>query len=186
MPVNTLRSKLNGRHFPDDIFERIFVNENEWILIKISLKFVPRGLINNIPALIPLGAGGNAISEPINIGWPWLSTHTCKSVARPLWVNFLCVYEAPVSRLACLWETLIRVMAWCRTYDKPLPEHIMVIFCQFHPWKQTLHWDLNQNTYTICIENAFQYVACKMAIISFQIQCSAKSLIPHTLKRVPL
>ena len=32
----------NWRHFLDDIFEWIFLNENLWLLIKISLKFVPR------------------------------------------------------------------------------------------------------------------------------------------------
>ena len=38
--------------FPDDIFKWIFVNENSWISISISLKFVPRGPINNIPTLV--------------------------------------------------------------------------------------------------------------------------------------
>ena len=41
-----------GRHFPDDIFKCIFLNENVLISIKISLKFVPQGQINNIPALV--------------------------------------------------------------------------------------------------------------------------------------
>ena len=49
--VNTLRPKQNGQHFADDIFKRIFFNENVWILIKISLKYVPQGPINKIPAL---------------------------------------------------------------------------------------------------------------------------------------
>ena len=48
--INTLRPRQHGRHFPDDIFKYIFLNENVWILIKISLKFVPKGLINNIIA----------------------------------------------------------------------------------------------------------------------------------------
>ena len=42
----------NGRHFTDDIFKRIFGIENVWIPIKISLKFVPKCPINNIPALV--------------------------------------------------------------------------------------------------------------------------------------
>ena len=46
--INTLRPKENGRHFADDIF----LNENVWIPVKISLKFVPKGPINNIPALV--------------------------------------------------------------------------------------------------------------------------------------
>ena len=49
---NTLRPRQNGRHFADTIFKHIFLNENIWIPIKISLKFVPKGSINNIPALV--------------------------------------------------------------------------------------------------------------------------------------
>ena len=49
---NTLRPRQNGRPFADDIFKCIFLNENVWIPIKISLKFVPKGPINNIPALV--------------------------------------------------------------------------------------------------------------------------------------
>ena len=39
--LNTLRVRPNGHHFPDDIFNCIFLDENAWISIKISLKFVP-------------------------------------------------------------------------------------------------------------------------------------------------
>ena len=52
---NTLRPRQNGRHFAD-IFKRIFWNENISILIKISLKFVPKGSINKIPALVQIMA----------------------------------------------------------------------------------------------------------------------------------
>ena len=49
---NTLRPRQNGRHFADDILKCIFLNENVWIPIEISLKFVPKGPIDNIPALV--------------------------------------------------------------------------------------------------------------------------------------
>ena len=39
--VNTLKQKQNVRHYPDDIFKNIFLNENVSISIKISLEFVP-------------------------------------------------------------------------------------------------------------------------------------------------
>ena len=55
--INTLRPRQNGRHFADDIFKCIFLKENIWIPIKISLKFVPKGSINNIPACIGLDNG---------------------------------------------------------------------------------------------------------------------------------
>ena len=42
----------NGRNFTDDIFRCIFVNDFFFILIKISLKFVPNGSIDNNLALV--------------------------------------------------------------------------------------------------------------------------------------
>ena len=49
---STLRPRQKGSHFADDIFKCIFLNENVWIPIEFSLKFVPKGPINNIPALV--------------------------------------------------------------------------------------------------------------------------------------
>ena len=40
---NTLRLRQNGCHFADDIFKYIFLNKNVSIVIKILLKFVPKG-----------------------------------------------------------------------------------------------------------------------------------------------
>ena len=48
VPFNTLKPRQNVRDFVDDIFKYIFLNESLWI----SLKFVPKVRINNIPALI--------------------------------------------------------------------------------------------------------------------------------------
>ena len=59
--VNTLRPKQNGRHFPDDIFKCIFLNDSVGISIKISLNFVPWSPINNIPALVQIMAWRQAI-----------------------------------------------------------------------------------------------------------------------------
>ena len=83
---NTLRPRQNGCHFADDIFKCIFLNENIWILIKISLKFVHQGQINNIPSLVQIMAwrrpGDKPLSEPMMVS---LLTHIC--VTRPQWVN---------------------------------------------------------------------------------------------------
>ena len=49
---NTLRPRQNGRHFADDILKCIFLNENVWIRIEISLKFVPKGPIDKFAALV--------------------------------------------------------------------------------------------------------------------------------------
>ena len=65
---NTLRPRQNGNHFPTDIFKCIFLNENMWIVIEILLKFVPTGLINNIPVVVQIMAwrrtGDKSLSEP--------------------------------------------------------------------------------------------------------------------------
>ena len=101
---NTLRPRQNGRHSAHDIFKFIILNENVWIAIKISLKFVPGGPINNISALVQIMAwrrpGDKPLSEPLMVSLP---THIC--VARPQWVkdhsryNSISVYA--ISR--CLW-----------------------------------------------------------------------------------
>ena len=84
--LNTLRPRQNGRHFPDDIFKCISLNENVWISLKMSLKFGPKGPINNIPALVQIMAlrrpGDKPLSEPMIVS---LLTHIC--VTRPQWVN---------------------------------------------------------------------------------------------------
>ena len=56
--------------FTDDIFKCIFLNDNVWISIKISLQFVHKCQMNNIPALDPkwLGAG-QATSHCQNRWW---------------------------------------------------------------------------------------------------------------------
>ena len=84
--LNTLRPRQDGRHFPDDIFKRIFLNENVWTLTKISPRFVPRGPVYNIPALVQIMAwrlpGDKPLSEPM---MACLLTHIC--VTRPQWVK---------------------------------------------------------------------------------------------------
>ena len=49
--LNTLRPRQDARHFADDIFKCVFLNEDIWISINISLKFVPMGPINNISSI---------------------------------------------------------------------------------------------------------------------------------------
>ena len=84
--VNTLRLRQNGRRFADNIFKCIFLNENVSILIKISLKFVPKGPINNIPALVQIMAwhrpGDKPLSESMMVSLPM---QIC--ITRPHWVE---------------------------------------------------------------------------------------------------
>ena len=84
--INTLRPRQNGRYFADDIFKCIFLIENAWISLKISLTFVPKVRIDNIPALIQIMSwrrpGDKLLSEPMMVS---LLTHIC--VTRPQWVK---------------------------------------------------------------------------------------------------
>ena len=88
--VNTLRPRQNGRHFPNSIFKCIFLNQNAWISINISLNFVPQDPNDNIPALVQIMAwcrpGDKPLSEPMMVS---LLTHIC--VTRPRWVHFKCL-----------------------------------------------------------------------------------------------
>ena len=85
--VNTLRLRQNKRHFADDTFKCIFLNEYDRISIQTSLKFVPKGSINNIPSLVQKLAwcwpGDKPLFEPMMVRLP---THIC--VTRPQRVNY--------------------------------------------------------------------------------------------------
>ena len=114
---NTLRPRQNGRHFPDDIFKCIFFNENICNFIKISLKFVPKDPINNIPSLVQIMAwcrpGNKPLSEPMMVS---LLMHIC--VTQPQWVNTL----LSCGTFMCQWtgSSLVRVITCCLLGTKPL------------------------------------------------------------------
>ena len=83
--LNTLGPRKDGRHFPNDVFKCIFLNEKVKISINISLKFVPKGPVNNISALVLMAwcrLGDKPLSEPM---LPCSPTHICAT--RPQWVN---------------------------------------------------------------------------------------------------
>ena len=113
------RDKMNdiSRHF-----KWIFVNENIWIPIKIWLKFVSKGSINNIPALVQIMAWGRPghkpLSEPMTVNLP---THIC--ITRPQWVK-VCINIYGV--------TSIHLYSW-KEYD------IAVTFKQLGMFSK---WDL--------------------------------------------
>ena len=104
--INPMRPRQNGRHFADNMFKCIFLNENLWIPIEISLKFVPKGSIDNIPALVQIMAwrrpGDKPLSEPRMVSLP---THIC--VTRPQWVNPL----VSIALMAC--QIMILCYAFC-------------------------------------------------------------------------
>ena len=98
--VNTLRLGQNGCHFADNILKLILLNENVLISIKIPLKFVPRGPIKNIPALLQVRLGDVQVtSQYLNQWWSSLVMHLCITSFNQLIRNHLC----------CVWNV---AFAW--------------------------------------------------------------------------
>ena len=93
--INSSPPGQHARHFVADIFRCIFVNE-KLHFIKISLKFIPRGPINNILTLV---TGDKPLSEPMMVS---LLTHIYASLG----LNELT--KSPVSVSACINETGLR------------------------------------------------------------------------------
>ena len=73
----------------------ILLNENVWIPIEISLKFVPKGSINNNPALLQIMAWRRLGDKPLSESMMVSSlTHIC--VTRPQWVKLNCQFILPI------------------------------------------------------------------------------------------
>ena len=122
--VNALRPRQNGHHFADDTFKRIFFNENVRISMKISLKFVPKGPINNIPTLVQIMAwrrsGDKPLSEPMMVS---LLTHIC--ITLPQWVKIIALWPGDA---ICFIVELVNIGSdngLLPDGTKPLPEPIM-------------------------------------------------------------
>ena len=83
-----LRPRQNGSCIVDDLFKCISWNENVSMANKISLKFVPKDLIDNIPALVQIMAwhrpDNNPLSEPMMFRLPM---HIC--FTQPQWFNII-------------------------------------------------------------------------------------------------
>ena len=62
----TLGERQNRRNVEDNIFKRIFLNGNCCVFIEISLRFVPKGPINNIPAFVQMMAWHRSGDKPLS------------------------------------------------------------------------------------------------------------------------
>ena len=86
--VNLLRPGQMCPHYADDIFKYIFLIENVWVSLKISIKFILEVRINNIPALVHIMAwcrpGDKSLFELKMVS---LLTQIC--VTWPQWVKWL-------------------------------------------------------------------------------------------------
>ena len=130
--LNTLTPGQDGCHFPDDIFKCIFLNKNVLISIKISLTFVPKGPINNIPALVQIMAwrrpGDKPLFVPMLVN---LVTHIC--VTRPQCIkagNLRMLGNALISinlaLLSCISE-IFSAMVQCMLIILPIELNILIM-----------------------------------------------------------
>ena len=62
---NTLWPRQDDCHFADDIFKFIFLSENVWVSLKISLKFVPKVRVNNVPSPVQRMAWRRSRGKPL-------------------------------------------------------------------------------------------------------------------------
>ena len=134
--LNSLRPRPTRRHFADDIFKRIFENENEWISPRISLKFVPGVRINNNPALVQIMAwrrpGDKPLSEPMMIS---LLMHICAT--RPQWVKLNC--GCPIIEL---WIYAFIIKLWIGIIIHHYTYPWLSIIMDTHNWSQQNTWKL--------------------------------------------
>ena len=101
----------NGRHFTDDIYRWICFTENIFILIKISLKFVPKGPVDNNPALVQIMACHQIGDKPLSES---MLTHFTSGSTRERWVN-----DLPSNTMfCCLPSIFVLIMAFdlCPTH----------------------------------------------------------------------
>ena len=78
----TLWPRQNGWQFPDNILKCIFLTENIWISIKISLKFLPKGPFINTTTFVQVMA------------WQWPGT---MPLSEPMMVSLLSHHSASLS-----------------------------------------------------------------------------------------
>ena len=146
---NTLRPRQNGRHFVEDIFKCIFVNENVWISLKISLKFIHKGSINNIPALVQImdwnRPGDKPLYEPMMVSLPM---YIC--VTRPQWVK------------ECIINSYYNLHAWFPQGSVLYPTTVQV---EFLAWEES---KIMKNVWEdIYVQPSF--IIIKMVISTFPI-----------------
>ena len=154
--INTCRPRQNGRHFADDIFKCIFLNDNVKISVKFSLNLVPKGPINNIPSLVHIMAWRRPGDKPLS-KWMMVSllTHICLSLNElnmkhdmySLILNMIygcdsCYLGFPIissQNSLCHWDMIfaliIQINLWCELILDKDGNLYMQLAPDKTPWK---------------------------------------------------
>ena len=126
----TLRPSQNCRHFADDIFTCIF-DEDLWIPLNISLNFVPKARVNNVPALVQIMAC-EWVSE-------WVSE----------WVVYWFVFYSSPNH----YDILVSVRCYhIYVYKETFPMKMHKFWLKFH---SNLIWAYNQHLVDVGWFNVF-------------------------------
>ena len=152
MEAETKWTQFSRRHF-----QMVFFNENVWISIEVSLKFVPKGPINNIPALVQIMAwrrqGDKPLSETIMVN---LLTHI--SVTRPQWVKLsVCTFRYLAwIVISGIQSVLFNVWMWLSPYilhgDEHFRSNTWISNDQWpanHPGSKCIHSVTRKGLYTV-------------------------------------
>ena len=158
-----------------------------------SLKFVPKGLINNIPTLVQIMAwrrpGDKALSETVMVS---LLMHIC--VARSQWVNEKCPIYSFRNRylpgvLICTWpgdHTILSHFLWL-ILDRYIRDFVyfVMMMCCLTPfkWLFSPKWNISVlDNYSVLLINSWKcmgymnntYIHIRFIIIWSWILCSTK------------
>ena len=124
--VNSSPSGQNGPLFTEDIFKCIFSNKKVQILIKISLKFVPKGPIDNPALLYPRptklegGYTGFTLSVCPSVRLSVCRRHGFRSISQVCFgisiSNFICMLMVAIGRSLLIFSDVAFKMAAWRPY----------------------------------------------------------------------
>ena len=144
---NTLRAETTWPTLlADDIFKCIFVNERNWLSNKIKLKYVSLDTYHNSLALVevmvwslpqPLMTNVTDISASLGLNdlthlpLDKMGAILADDIFKRIFLNENVIIAIQISLKFVTYgpignkSALVRVMAWRRTGDKPLPEPMM-------------------------------------------------------------
>ena len=114
---NILRPTQNGHHFPEEILKWIILNENLWISNNISLRIVPMGPINHIPARVQIMVWHRpGVWRPQWFKMFWhLSFYTASNIKCDHWTDLIHIYihtYISIYICKCVWVCVCHALIW--------------------------------------------------------------------------
>ena len=160
----------NGRHIADDLFKRIFWDQNIWFSNKISLKYFPWGVMNNMAALVHIMAWrppGDI--HYLNLCWLNSSTHICGTRGR--WVIYVLFKNAgnSIQRTVSWWPDALK----CKnlTITKVPYMTLLYIYGNIN-WYGCWRWQVINHLCSSCYTNRIIHSTSPCSIDQQQVRLS--------------